>query len=195
MASSLKGTSDMKKHLLFPLLLMMAVPADLCCQNFAIGTDALGWLSLGTMNLEATAAVSRNISVNAGGELNPWTFNSGDPDTQMQLRRNSWWAGARWWPWHIYSGWWAGADFRYTVYNAGGIVSRETEEGDAFGGSLMGGYAVMLSQRWNLDFGAGIRGGWTSYTVYACPLCGVKTESGGKVFIIPDARIALQYIF
>ena len=58
-----------------------------------------------------------------------------------------------------------------------------------------GGYALMLDKNWNLDFGAGFWGGWKQYVVYSCPRCGVTLDSGGKTFILPDLRIAVQWIF
>ncbi|MBO4340261.1 MAG: DUF3575 domain-containing protein [Bacteroidales bacterium] len=178
------------------LLLSMAV----CCspafsQRLSIGTDAAMWLDFGAMNIDASAAVSRSVSVHAGAALNPWTFKDGDSQGQFQMRQNTYWLETRWWPWHIYSGWWAGADTRYSIYNGGGIISRETEEGEAVSIGLWGGYAVMLSDRWNLDLGAALRGGWKEYTVYTCPVCGVKMSEGRSRFFIPDARIALQLIF
>ena len=30
---------------------------------------------------------------------------------------------------------------------------------------------------------------------YSCPSCGVTLEQGGKVFVLPDARVAIQLIF
>ena len=113
----------------------------------------------------------------------------------MQMRHNSYWSGVRFWPWHVYSGWWAGADLRYSVYNGGGLLQQESEEGDAYGMGLYAGYAIMLSRLWNLDLGLGLWGGWKQYTRYACPQCGVTTETGAKAFWLPDARIAIQYIF
>ena len=177
------------------LAAMLVAPLTASAQRFSVGTDAVDWLSLGTMNMEASAAVSRAVSIHVGAGLNPWSFREGDPESQFQLRQGTVRAGARWWPWHIYSGWWMGAHARYSVYNEGGILSRETEEGDAWGGGLSGGYAVMLSDRWNLDLGAGVWGGGKKYTVYACPVCGVKTEGGTKAFILPDAHVAIQLIF
>lgn len=177
------------------LLLLLLLPVTAQAQRYSVGTNAVDWMTLGTLNAEASVAVARYVSIHAGAELNPWTFHAGDPDRQLQLRQNSYWAGARWWPWHVYSGWWAGADVRYTVYNGGGIRQREAEEGDAFGLGLWGGYALMLTGRWNLDLGAGFWGGWTHYKTYACPLCGHKVDEGQKPFILPDARIAIQLIF
>ena len=173
----------------------MALPAGAFAQRFSVGTNAVDWMTLGTINAEASVAVAQHFSLHVGAEINPWTFRAGEQDRQFQLRQNSYWGGMRWWPWHVYSGWWAGGDLRYSVYNLGGVIRRETEEGDAFGTGLYGGYSIMLSEWWNLDLGFGVWGGWKRYTRYACPLCGVVTDSGEKVFFIPDARIAIQLIF
>ncbi len=181
------------KALILPLLLAVCLPMN--AQRYSVGTNAVDWLSLGTLNAEASVAVSQHYSVHLGAELNPWTFRAGDQQKQLQMRQNSYWGGFRWWPWHVYSGWWAGADLRYTVYNGGGIIKRETEEGDAYGAGLYGGYSIMITDLWNLDLGIGVWGGWKEYTTYACPLCGVTLDSGGKPFWIPDARIAIQFIF
>lgn len=174
-------------------LLAVSLPAG--AQRFSVGTNAVDWLSLGTINGEASVAVSQHWSLHAGAELNPWTYRAGDPQTQFQARQNSYWGGARYWSWHVYSGWWWGADARYSVYNIGGLLSRPTEEGEAYGVGAWGGYAIMLGQWWNLDLGFGLWGGYKRYTRYACPLCGVITDEGEKAFILPDARIAIQLIF
>ena len=164
-------------------------------QRFSIGTNAVDLLTFGTLNAEGSVSVHRNVSVHVGTEFNPWTFNSGDPQNQVQNRQISYWAGARWWPWHVYSGWWVGADGRYTMYNIGGITQRETEEGDAMGAGLYAGYSIMLNSTWNIDLGLGFWGGYKKYTTYSCPLCGVTVDSGEKAWLTPDARVAIQLIF
>jgi len=182
-----------KKIITIITLLLIAVTAS--AQRFAVGTNFVDWMSLGTINGEASVAISQHISFHVGAELNPWTFRAGDQQKQFELRQNSYWGGVRWWPWHVYSGWWAGADFRYSVYNLGGIIKRDTEEGDAYGMGAYGGYSIMLNELWNLDLGFGLWGGYKKYTAYSCPLCGVVTEKGEKAFFMPDARIAIQLIF
>lgn len=164
-------------------------------QRFSIGTNIADVLTFGTLEVEGSAAVAKKVSVHAGAEFNPWTYRAGDQEKQLQVRQASYWAGVRYWPWHIYSGWWVGVDARYMAYNAGGVLKRRTEEGEAAGVGAYGGYAVMLNDKWNLDLGAGVWGGYKTYTVYACPLCGGIQETGEKVFLLPDVRIALQYIF
>lgn len=175
------------------MLLLVSFPA--AAQRFSAGTDAVLWLTLGTVNADASVAVAQRLSLHAGASVNPWTFHSGDSEKQLQARQLTLWGGVRWWPWHVYSGWWAGADAGYMVYNVGGILKRDTEEGDAYGMRLWGGYAVMLSEHWNLDIGVGARGGWKKYTVYNCPLCGTIQEQNEKIFVLPDARVAIQLIF
>lgn len=183
------------KRILLLLLLLTGAAAPLRAQRFAVGTNAVDWLSLGTVNLEASTALSQRYSIHIGAELNPWTFHAGDPGKQLQMRQNSYWGGLRLWPWHVYSGWWTGASLRYSVYNGGGVFQTESEEGDAYGVGLWGGYSIMLSQLWNLDLGMGVWGGYKKYTRYSCPLCGYVVEQGEKPFILPDARIAIQFIF
>lgn len=164
-------------------------------QRYSVATNTVDWLMLGTLNADIGIGVSQHVSVHAGAELNPWTYNAGDEEHQFELRQNSYWAGARWWPWHVYSGWWAGADLRYSMYNFGGILSDETEEGEAYGIGAYGGYTMMLNKWINLDFGVGILGGYRKYTRYSCPVCGIRVENGDGGFILPDARVAIQFIF
>ena len=105
-------------------------------------------------------------------------------------------AGARFWPWHVYSGWWLGAKAQYQEYNRGGIRSALTEEGDRVGAGLSAGYSYMLLPHLNLDFGLGVWGGYAWYTSYACPVCGLTTDRGGKGFILPsDLLLSLTYVF
>ena len=189
--------SDIKSLILKVVLCLVLALSGHClsAQRFAVGTNFVDWASLATINAEASIAVAQNWSIHVGAELNPWTYRKGDPEKQFELRQMSYWAGIRWWPWHVYSGWWMGTDFRYSTYNLGGVIKRETEEGDAIGGGLYGGYSIMINSWLNLDLGAGVWGGYKDYIRYACPVCGVKVEEGKKAFFIPDARIALMYVF
>lgn len=182
-----------RRYILTAIALLVGITAF--AQRFSVGTNFVDWLSLGTINAEASVAVSQHASLHVGAELNPWTYAAGNQQKEFQARQNSYWAGARWWPWHVYSGWWVGGDVRYSIYNLGGVFKRETEEGDAYGAGAYGGYSIMLGPMWNLDLGVGVWGGYKKYVKYSCPVCGPKLEEGEKVFFLPDARIALQLIF
>ena len=187
----------MKRVLTFVLLLMMAshsLKAD--TGRFSISTNILDYLRLGTMNLDASCAVSRHWSVLVGARYNPFTFNEGEPQKQFQYRQQSYSAGVRWWPWHTWSGWWLASKVRYQEYNIGGIVSQKTEEGDRGGLGLYAGYTYMLSPHLNLELGFGMWGGMSWYRTYSCPSCGLTVDSGRTWFARPDdIMISLVYVF
>lgn len=186
---------NMKKSILFLAAAVLSV-FSASAQQWSVGTNLLGYGNMGTLNMEASAAVARHFTVNTTIEVNPWTFNAGDPETQKQNRSQSYAVGMRWWPWHVYSGWWTAGRLRYSEYNRGGFISRLTEEGDAYGAGISAGYALMLRDNLNLEAGAGFWGGYRTYTVYPCPVCGKATGSGAKWFVRPsEAILSLVFIF
>ena len=75
----------------------------------------------------------------------------------------------------------------YSIYNTGGIIDEYAYEGDSYGLSVGGGYALMLNKRWNLDFGFGLQGGFANYTKYACPRCGKVEKKGNRFYVVPGA--------
>ncbi len=187
------------KNLLLKLLmsatfLLCMTDEELWAQEFAVSTNFIDYAEFGTLNVEASYGVDRHWSLNAGAKYNPFTYSRGQE--QVQRRQRSFSAGARYWPWHIYSGWWLSASVRYQEYNSGGIVSPVTSEGDRFGGGFGGGYTYMIAPYLNLDFGLGLWSGYDSFTMCACPTCGRKIDSGGKFFILPsDVLLALTFVF
>ena len=183
----------MKKILvILTALLLSYIPVQ--AQKFSISTDLLGYAALGTMNLDASCALSRRWSLVAGVRYNPFTFSS--DEGQFQLRQQSYSIGARLWPWHIWSGWWFSSKLRYQEYNMGGILSSETEEGDRFGAGLYSGYTYMMSSHFNLEFGLGLWAGFDKYRKYSCPACGITVEEGDRAFILPDdITVSLVYVF
>lgn len=165
-------------------------------QTLSVSTDLLGYARLGTMNLDASYAISRRWSLVAGVRYNPFTFHKGDPQRQFQSRQQSYSVGMRLWPWHTWSGWWFAGKLRYQEYNRGGIISDKTEEGDRFGAGVYAGYTHMLSPHFNLEFGAGLWTGVSAYRQYSCPVCGLTMSSGNKFFLLPDdVMISIAYVF
>lgn len=163
--------------------------------RLALSQNLADYLFLGTLNAGVQYSVHRNWTLGVGARYNNWTWRHRQ-DTQFESRQQTYFVGARWWPWYTYSGWWAGGKLQYQEYNRGGIRGPETEEGDAFGLSLGGGYAVHVNHWLNVDFGLFGWGGMTKYVTYACPYCGQRTDAGTKAFFLPDeVRVALQFIF
>ena len=184
------------KRLTFILIAFLLIQISAEAQNFSVATNLVDYVSLGTLNAEVSAGIGRRISVNASARINPWTYHKGDPSKQMQNRHQTYAIGLRYWPWHIYSGWWISGYVQYQEYNRGGIVSQRTEEGDAYGISPGAGYSLMVHEKLNIDFGLSFWAGQKTYITYACPSCGRITDKGSKWFIMPnEIKVALQYIF
>lgn len=163
--------------------------------QITLGTNALGYAAFLTLNAEMSISVHKNWTVHIQGKLNPFTFNKNQP-SQLQSRQATLAVGGRWWPWHVNSGWFVGSSLQYTRYNQGGIIDPETFEGNAAGLNANFGYALMLSKRWNIEFGAGVLAGWTNYTKFACPRCGKITGEDKKIFVAPNnLLIQIQHIF
>ena len=165
-------------------------------QKFSISTNLLDYVALGTLNADVSYAFSRHWSVVAGARYNPFTFGAGESGGQFQSRQQSYSAGVRLWPWHIWSGWWFASKIRYQEYNIGGILSQKTSEGDRCGIGVYSGYTHMLSPHFNIEFGLGFWGGMDVYKVYSCPECGYTVDDGKRGFILPgDIMISLVYVF
>ena len=182
------------------MAMIMAAAALTCteavAQKMSVSTDLLGYANLGTLNLDASYAVSRRWSITAGARYNPFTFHKGEKDTQFQSRQLSYAIGARVWPWHTWSGWWMAGKIQYQEYNYGGILSRQTEEGDRAGVGLYAGYTYMLSPHLNLEIGLGMWSGVSWYKTYSCPSCGITLDSGVTWFARPDdIMMSLVYVF
>lgn len=114
----------------------------------------------------------------------------------MQNKQQAYALGARFWFWHIYSGWWIAAKMQYQEYNSGGMFSVKTEEGDRFGAGITAGYTYMIHPKLNMEFGFGLWAGMKKYVVYNCPKCGITIGSGRKGFLLPnDIIIGISYVF
>lgn len=173
---------------------MTSVPMK--AQKFSISTDLLDYACLGTLNVDISYAFSRHWSLIAGARYNPFSFRKDDPQRQFQLRQQSYAAGVRIWPWHIWSGWWFASKLRWQEYNYGGILSRKTTEGDRLGAGLYAGYTHMLTKHLNVEFGLGVWAGADRYRTYSCQVCGLTLDEGRRIFVLPDdIMISLAYVF
>ena len=111
---------------------------------------------LGTMGLSAQWAPARHWSVESALRVNPFSYRD---HTLFDLRQ-SFSAGARWWPWHVYSGWFVRAAAQVESMRRNGLEPLSPNfSGESYGLSLGGGYALMLSSHFNLEFGLGAFGG------------------------------------
>ena len=177
-------------------LALTLMPLSLKAQKFSVSTNVLDYACLGTMNAEFSYAFSRHWSFVASARYNPFTFRRDEPERQFQLRQQSYAAGVRLWPWHIWSGWWFPSKVRWQEYNSGGIVSRRTTEGDRVGAGLYAGYSHMLAPHLNIEFGLGLWSGADFYHTYSCQTCGLTVDQGRRFFVLPDdIVISFAYVF
>ena len=164
-------------------------------QEVAVSTNVADYADLGTMNMTMSYALARHWTVDAVMKYNPFSFEIGDEGT-LQRKQRMLGAGARFWPWHVYSGWWFSGRALWQEFNSSLLRESEATEGDRVGASIAGGYSYMLSRHFNLEVGAGVWAGYSSYTQYACPRCGRIIGHGREGFILPsDIILALSFIF
>lgn len=177
-------------------LLVLFSPAVASAQKLAVSTDVLGYADMVTMNGEVSYSLSRHWSANAGFRYNPFTFKAGDDGHILTNRQRTFSAGARYWPWHVFSGWWFSGKAQYQEFNRGGFRSPQTREGDRYGAGVAAGFTYMLNSWLNMEFSLGGWGGREVYTVYECPQCGITTDEGSRFFILPnDVMLALSFVF
>lgn len=187
-----RGLVSLSVAILFVLQLSQG---EAFAQRWSIATNVVDYLNMGTLNVESSVAVAQHYSFNAGVRYNPWTFHYGNEDKQFENRKKCMYAGLRYWPWHIYSGWWAGLQLQYQEYNRGGWLIQHAEEGDAYGLGLSVGYTLMLHKSFNIEFGASAWAGAAVYTAYSCPYCGKIVDRGNKFFLWPNnVMVSLVYI-
>lgn len=169
-------------------ILAAAVAAFLCSSNMAaqnmyVSTNLLDCLNLGTINGEFGLNPLPKWSFYARGRYNPFTYNV---NGQKQNRVAGLALGAKYWFWYTNSGWFLNGHLGGSLYNTAGIFDGYAYEGAAGSLTFGGGYSLMLNERWNLDFGLGVQGGYTSYTKYSCPKCGKVLGKEKKIFVAPS---------
>lgn len=175
----------MKKLCLYLLsAICFLTAANLNAQNMHLATNLLDYINFGTINGEFGLSPTPKWSFYIKGRYNPFAFNN---HNQKQNRVASVAVGSKYWFWYSNSGWFLNAHIGYSIYNTGGIFDEYAYEGDAYGVTLGGGYALMISKKWNLDFGFGIQGGYTSYTQYACPKCGKVIGRKEQLYVVPGS--------
>lgn len=184
----------MKKLFTILILAFLAAQPQTWAQKASVSTNLVEYANLLTLNAEGSYALGQHWSALAEVRYNPFSY--GSDDDEFRYRQRTVGAGVRFWPWHVYSGWWFGGRMQYQEYNTGGISSDRTWEGDRYGVGASGGYTHMLLKHLNLEFGLGLWGGLDKYVVYSCPTCGLTEESGRKFFILPNEfLVGLSYIF
>ena len=174
----------MRKLLVISVFLLAGMcTSAVHAQNMHLATNLLDYANFGTINAEFGLSPYPKWSFYIKGRYNPFTFQI---NGQKQNRVASCALGTKYWFWYSNSGWFLNSNISYSVFNTGGILNGYAYEGDAYGITAGGGYALMLNKKWNLDFGVGVQTGYTSYTKYSCPRCGRIVEKKSKMYFFPS---------
>ena len=190
------------RKLIFTIVLAFSALAA-SAQRVSFGTNLMEWANLGTINAELGVAVSRHCSIIAGGRYNGWSFNTRQYHQILQNQQATGYVGARWWPWYVNSGWWLEGKAQYSKIQRSGIFRPAMlHQADMVGAAFSFGYALMLNEHWNVDFGIGLWGGVSlNDKLYECPVCMRPNplpgrKDGTRGFIdLNDIKISFSYVF
>ena len=184
------------KTLIISILLLLCFSHAAQAQKMSVSTDMVSWAYFGTVNAELGASVAQHFSLMAGARYNPWDYKT-RLDKDMYTHQTTAYAGVRWWPWYVFSGWWAGAKVQYSSAAETGMWRPALEEKESAGVGLSGGYTLMLHEKINLEFSAGIWGGrHYRYRLYECPECmALRTDQPRNFLALDDLSISIMFIF
>lgn len=192
-----KRTNLNRLHILTLIAALFIVPIGAQAQKVAVSTNVFDWANFATTNLEAGVSIHQHFSIQAGARYNPWKFKTQKLGLPLYNNQTTAYAGFRFWPWYVFSGWWIGVQAQYTDYKETGIWRHALDIGKAIGGGLSFGYTLMLHEKLNLEFGAGMWAGRRyEHVLYCCPDHMQVRESGpGNFVAMNDISISLMYVF
>lgn len=162
-------------------------------QKRSVAVNAADCIDFLTINGEISCSISRNLSAHIRGRYSPFILNENSKN-QKQNKKLEIAAGLRYWLWNVYSGWFFMCYPDYVKYNTGGIFGKKTYEGESYGALLGGGYAFMLSDKFNLEIGAESRVGYREYVIYELPKCGRLSSREKGLFAAPGSLL-VQFTF
>ncbi|MBQ0024465.1 MAG: DUF3575 domain-containing protein [Bacteroidales bacterium] len=148
-----------------------------------------------SINADLQKAVARNWTTDVQFRYNPWEFvksaayMSQDVKYQAQV-------GVRYWPWYTFSGLWLKGALQAQNYRRGGFEGIRPEMGNKYGVAASVGYSLMITKWFNIDFGAGLWGGFKRYQVFADQNFETVKEKGGNGFISGnELSVSASFIF
>jgi hypothetical protein len=171
---------------LFLVVLMLTAIPKAASQSRSVSVN-IPALLLGCYNIEPSLMVTGKISLHAPVSWSPHTFKN-----NSRLKHVAVLAGARWWQWHGYSGFFTGGYFAYSKYNIS--PGKYRYNGYATGFTFSAGYAKMLSRSWNIEAQAGVFLGAAKHDKFEKSICGEYLESISQFVTLPS-RISLSLVY
>lgn len=177
-------------------------------QNLSVSTNVVDWADMVTMNVEVGLPVAKHFSIHAQARVNPWIFGeTGDMDEKYGIpiedgrrifcnKKSAVGVALRYWPWHVFSGWWFRAKAQFSSYDRGGLIHMTRTIGDAIGFAVGFGYSFMLSPNWNFEIGLSGWGGMTRESYKESMMTPIISDPVWKPFILPDeVVVSFAYVF
>lgn len=181
--------------LLVSLFLLIGLQKS-SAQKLGISTNLFDWCNMATVNASVNMSMGQHLSAGVSGRYNPWFFRRGtENQVNHALRAVS--IDLRYWPWHVYSGWWYMFRWQAQEYNYSNLYGLPySEQGISRGIGLGTGYALMIGTHWNVDFGVSFWGGMKNYERFDCSYCGDLLVADRCFFFLPDnVFVSFYYIF
>lgn len=163
-------------------------------QKFLISTNLYDWADYGTINFGFGYVLGRHFSLDLGAKYNDWQFKTNDHVGYTMHKQKTASVGVRYWPWYVFSGWWIAAKGQYSDTTTNGAIQFTSKK--ALGAGLSTGYTLMITKKFNIEFGAGFWGG--KYLDYVLDVPSTE-QSYGEIkdtfFGWNDLNISLQFLF
>lgn len=173
--------------------------------EFTIRTNLI-WDGVAEPNLGMDFLVGEHVSVGFSAGLKPWPrWLAWDWDVTNDTRRWRNFAVVpqfRWWPNHVFDGWFIGADFVYTHYNVSNLqfpfglypnVRDSRLQGSFWGAGVAVGHSWWLGEHWRIELEAGVAAGLAAYSRYECAHCGTRLADERQVAVVPKLGLNLAY--
>lgn len=200
--------THMLRRIFLLLILFAGSAAPVFGQHVGIKTNLL-YDATSTLNLGVEVGLSRRITLELSGNLNPWTFSENRKMKHILLQPE-----LRWWLCERFNGHFFGIHAHWAHYNWGGMLPWGFSNGKMFGvienrammdnryqgwlvgGGLTYGYQWLLGKHWNLEASLGLGYAYLKYDKYPCRKCGKKTDEEHKNYLGPTkAAVSLIYLF
>lgn len=184
------------------IVLFIAIAGIGYGQNFAVKTNIL-YDATANANIGVEFKMAPRWSFDVSADFNDWTIN--------KHKWKHWFVQpeARYWFCDAFAKHFIGFHAIGGQYNVGNIkngisflgsdfskLSDHRYQGWGIGGGVAYGYALPLSQHWNMEFEIGFGYVYLKYDVFECQNCGKKVDNGHHDYVGPTkAALNLVYVF
>lgn len=168
--------------------------------QLVVGTNLVWWAARGTINGTLEFPLGGRTSIELAGGINRWNL-AGSSGNNRKLTH--WVVRPEfrfWFCERMAEGHFVGLHALYGQFNVGGVnilgmVDRRYRyEGQAAGVGVSYGYKLDLTQRWGMEFVAGVGGVAVRYTKSECAKCGLPVYRG-RAFRVAPTNVGIKFTY